>query len=83
MTGRASKNFFVEPDAYEPYEMPFELASSFTSLKGVTAFSIVRNAARFAVYELMRISVKNHQTQPTRRVASARGLMSEPAHTRG
>ena len=32
---------------------------------GVTIRSTVRKAAKLAVYEEMRINVKNHQTAPT------------------
>lgn len=34
-------------------------------LIGVTIRSTVRKAAKLAVYDEMRISVKNHQTAPT------------------
>lgn len=43
------------------------LARSSALLMGVDMRSVVRNAARFAVYELIRISVKNHQAPPTMR----------------
>jgi len=42
--------------------------------------SIVRNEVRFAVYEEIRISVKNHQMPLTIRVDSARGPISQPAN---
>lgn len=45
---------------------------------GVTIRSTVRNAARLAVYEEIRISVKNHQTEPTMRPEMERGEMSQP-----
>lgn len=38
----------------------------------------MRNAARLAVYDEMRISVKNHQTEPTIRPEMERGEMSQP-----
>lgn len=45
---------------------------------GVTMRSTVRNAARLAVYDEMRMSVKNHQTEPTMRPEMDRGEISQP-----
>jgi len=45
---------------------------------GDTIRSTVRNAARFAVYDDMIMSVNNHQVLPTIRVDTALGLMSDP-----
>lgn len=44
-------------------------AKSSTELMGVTIRFTVRTAAKLAVYEEMRMSVKNHQTVPTIRPA--------------
>lgn len=38
----------------------------------------MRNAARFAVYDEINMSVKNHQTEPTMRPDNERGEKSQP-----
>ena len=53
------------PDSTVPYLISFWFARSFALLIGLVIRSIVKNAAKFAVYELIRIKVKNHQTAPT------------------
>lgn len=40
--------------------------------------STVRKAAKLAVYEEIRMSVKNHHTDPTMRPEMERGEMSQP-----
>jgi hypothetical protein len=49
---------------------------------GVTMRFTVRTAAKLAVYEEMRIRVKNHQTAPTIRPAVDLGEVSEPCWRR-
>ena len=48
-----------------PYEMSVCLARSSALSMGDTIRSTVRKAARFAVYELMMMRVKNHHVPPT------------------
>ena len=43
------------------------LAKSSADSIGETILSIVKNAAKLAVYELIKIRVKNHQTLVTNR----------------
>lgn len=45
---------------------------------GDTIFSMVRKAAKLAVYEEIIIRVKNHQQPATIRVDTARGAISQP-----
>jgi hypothetical protein len=45
---------------------------------GESSLSMVRNAARLAVYEEIMIRVKNHQKLATVRVDTARGRKSQP-----
>ena len=59
------KKSFVEPESTVPYLMSVCLARSSADSIGDCIRSAVKNAARLAVYEEMRISVKNHQTLPT------------------
>ena len=59
------KKAAVLPDSSVPYCMSVCLAKSSADSIGVNIRSTVKNAARFAVYELIMISVKNHQTLPT------------------
>ena len=68
----------VDPPAIVPYAMSVCLDRSSADSIGATIRSIVRKAARFAVYDEMMMRVKNHQVPPTTRVETARGLMSEP-----
>jgi hypothetical protein len=49
---------------------------------GVTMRFTVRTAAKFAVYEEIRMRVKNHQTAPTIRAAVDLGEVSEPCWRR-
>jgi len=72
------KKVIVEPPAIVPYAMSVCLDRSSADSMGETILSIVRKAARLAVYDEMMISVKNHQVPPTTRVDTARGLMSDP-----
>jgi hypothetical protein len=52
--------------------------SSCTEAMGESSLSMVRNAARLAVYEEIMIRVKNHQKLATVRVDTARGRKSQP-----
>ena len=61
------KNSFVAPLSTVPYLISVCFAKSSTFSIGTTIRSIVRKAARFAVYELISISVKNHHTLATNR----------------
>lgn len=61
----------VEPPFLAPYLMMFWLYSSFTFLNGVVVGSIVRKAARLAVYDDTMMRVKNHQILATMRVDTA------------
>jgi hypothetical protein len=45
---------------------------------GESSLSMVRKAARLAVYEEIMIRVKNHQKLATVRVDTARGRKSQP-----
>ena len=72
------KKVMVEPPLSVPYLMTFCLARSSADSMGDCIRSTVRKAARLAVYEAIRISVKNHQIPPTIRVEAARGATSEP-----
>ena len=68
----------VEPPFSVPYWMSDWPARSSAFSMGVAILSTVRKAARLAVYEEIRIRVKNHQMPPTMRVEAARGLRSDP-----
>ena len=59
------KNSLVDPDSSVPYLISVCLARSSADSIGDCIRSAVRKAARLAVYEEMRISVKNHHTLPT------------------
>jgi hypothetical protein len=52
--------------------------SSCTEAMGESSLSMVRKAARLAVYEEIMIRVKNHQKLATVRVDTARGRKSQP-----
>lgn len=52
------------------------LARSWIFLIGMTIFSTVRKAAKFAVYEDMMMRVKSHQAEPTTLLDGA--LKKEP-----
>lgn len=72
------KNSHVDPWYSVPYWTSFCVARSSGELIGVTIRSTVRKAAKLAVYEEMRMSVKNHHTEPTIRPEMERGDMSQP-----
>ena len=55
----------VEPPSTVPYLISVCLARSSADSMGDCILSTVRKAARFAVYDEMMMSVKNHQTLPT------------------
>lgn len=59
------KNSIVEPPNMVPYWISVCLTRSSALFIGVSIFSTVRNAARFAVYDDIMIRVKNHHTDPT------------------
>lgn len=61
-----------------PYFTSVCAAKSSGELMFVTMRSTVRKAAKLAVYDEIRISVKNHQTEPTMRPLIERGEMSQP-----
>lgn len=58
----------VEPPDSVPYAISVWSAKSAAFSIGVIIRSTVRKAAKFAVYDEMMISVKNHQMPPTMRV---------------
>lgn len=55
----------VVPELSVPYSTWVCCDRSSAELMGVTMRSTVRKAARLAVYDEIRISVKNHHTAPT------------------
>jgi len=61
-----------------PYLIFVCLARSSVDSMGDFMRSIVRNEVKFAVYEEIIISVKNHQVLLTIRVDTARGPISQP-----
>ena len=61
------KNSSVEPALTTPYLISVCLAKSSTESIGLTMCSIVKKAARLAVYELISIMLKNHQALATKR----------------
>lgn len=72
------KKVMVEPSLTAPYSILVCLARSSAESMGESMRSTVRNAARFAVYDEMMMSVKNHQMPPTILVDKAFGISSEP-----
>jgi len=68
---RTLKKVFVDPDCKHPYLILDCLAKSSTELIGASILSIVRKAARLAVYDDIMISVKNHQKLATVRAEMA------------
>lgn len=72
------KKLKVDPPYWQPYLIDVCLAKSSAFLMGAVILVIVRNAAKFAVYDDMRISVKNHQTPAIIRVELALGASSQP-----
>lgn len=68
------KNVNVLPPTFAPYLTPPLLAAKSSAFSmGLLSDSIVRKAAKFAVYEETRINVKNHQIEATVRVEYALG----------
>lgn len=66
------KNVNVLPPTLAPYfTPPLLLAKSSAFSMGLLSDSIVRKAAKFAVYEETKINVKNHQIEATVRVEYA------------
>jgi len=57
----------VAPSPNEPNLISVCLTKSSAEFIGLTMFSTVRKAARLAVYELIKIRVKNHHTPAMRR----------------
>ena len=74
------KKDIVDPVLMEPYLM-LDFAKSCTDEMGESMRSMVRKAARFAVYELIMMRVKNHQKLASVRVERARGRKSQPCWT--
>jgi len=64
------KKSLVEPESTVPYWMVVCLARSSAESIGVSIRSMVRNAARLAVYDEMMMSVKNHHALPMIRPAN-------------
>ena len=62
---RTAKKSLVDPASSVPYCISRCLARSSADSIGVSMRSIVRKAARLAVYDEMIMSVKNHQALPT------------------
>ena len=61
------KNSLVEPPSSVPYWIEDCLTKSSADSMGETIRSTVKKAAKLAVYELIKISVKNHHTLATNR----------------
>ena len=59
----------MDPASRVPYEISVCLARSSAELIGVSIRSMVKKAAKLAVYDDMMMSVKNHQALPTIRPA--------------
>lgn len=68
---RTLKKAPVDPDPTNPYLIFVCLAKSSTEEMGDSTRSMVRKAAKLAVYEEMMIIVKNHQMPATMRVEVA------------
>ena len=62
---RTRKKSLVEPALRVPYWISRCLTRSSAPSIGVSIRSMVRNAARLAVYDEMMMRVKNHQALPT------------------
>lgn len=62
-----SKNSRVDPDRTVPYLISVWVARSSADAIGVTRRSMVRKAARLAVYVEIMIRTKNHHTVPITR----------------
>ena len=74
-----SKNFFEDPDVNVPYGILIWFERSSALVMGAVILFVVRKAAKFAVYDEMIISVKNHHTIATVRVEMDLGAISLPA----
>ncbi len=61
------KKEYVAPFSTVPNRISVCLIKSSAEFIGFTVFTTVRNAARLAVYELIKIRVKNHHALATRR----------------
>jgi hypothetical protein len=61
------KNSLVAPPSTAPYFIFVCFAKSSAVSMGLTKRSTVKNAAKFAVYELIKIILKNHHTLATNR----------------
>ena len=61
------KNSLVDPPSSAPYRISVCLTRSSADSIGEIIRSTVKKAAKLAVYELMRIRVKNHQAAATSR----------------
>ena len=72
------KNCWVAPDIREPYLISLCFARDSTSSIGEVILFVVRKAARFAVYELIIIKAKNHQTPVSILALGDFGLRSIP-----
>ena len=59
------KNPSVDPEDTQPYRIRVCFTRSSALSIGESILSIVRNAARLAVYDEIMIKVKNHQTVAT------------------
>ena len=68
------KKFCVAPPSIVPYLISVCLAKSSADSIGDDMRSNVKKAARFAVYELIRISIKNHHKLATNLVDTDRGV---------
>lgn len=64
------KKVLVDPDSSMPYAISVCLARSSAESTGCSMRSIVRKAARLAVYDVMMISTKNHHAPPMTRPAT-------------
>lgn len=76
--GLTLKKSQVEPCSNVPYCTSVCMAKSSGELIGVTMRSTVRNAARLAVYDEMRMSVKKNQEAAAMRPDMERGDRSQP-----
>lgn len=75
---RTLKKSQVDPWNNVPYSTSVCDAKSSGELIGATILSTVKKAARLAVYEEIKIKVKNHQTEPTILPETDLGEISQP-----
>jgi hypothetical protein len=73
------KKVIVDPPYIVPYLISVCLAKSSAFSMGDFIRSTVRKAAKLAVYDEIKINVKNHQMPLTIRVDRAFGPISQPA----